>query len=100
MCVLDKRDIKNVQCWGFSRTWNGNHCHRRTIFGSTKNHSVKGYLKNHLFLTFLYSEEPSFATNNLLWNKGSADIKGSSWNHSDKKGYSMASWSTFIFKSV
>ncbi len=25
----------------------------RTIFGSTKNHSVKGSLKNHLFLTFL-----------------------------------------------
>ncbi len=28
-------------------------CHRRNIFGSTKNHSVKGSLKNHLFLTFI-----------------------------------------------
>ncbi len=28
-------------------------CHWRTIFGSTKNHSVKGSSKNHLFLTFL-----------------------------------------------
>ncbi len=29
---------------------------RRTIFGSTKHHSVKGSKKNHLFLTFLLSE--------------------------------------------
>ncbi len=42
-------------------------CHRRAIFGSTKNSSVKGSLNNHLFPTFLWSEEPSFTTNNLLW---------------------------------
>ncbi len=38
-------------------------CHRRTISGSTKNHSVTDSLKNRLFLTFLSSEEPSFTTN-------------------------------------
>ncbi len=32
--------------------------------------------------------------------KGSSDVKGSLWNHLDKKGFSMASWNTFIFYSV
>uniref|UniRef100_A0A672KZF3 5'-AMP-activated protein kinase subunit gamma-1 n=1 Tax=Sinocyclocheilus grahami TaxID=75366 RepID=A0A672KZF3_SINGR len=35
-------------------------CHRRTIFGSTKKHSVKGSLKNHLFLNFLFGFSLSF----------------------------------------
>ncbi len=61
-------------------------CNRRTIFGSTKNHSVKGSLNNHLCFTFLYFEEPSFTTKNLLWNrKVPSDVKGSLWNHLDKK---------------
>ncbi len=41
-------------------------CHRRTIFGSTKNHS---FIKEHLFLTFSWSKEPSFTTKNILWNR-------------------------------
>ncbi len=51
-------------------------CHRRKLFGSTKSHSVKGFLKNHLFLTFLYSEEPSFTTNLFV----KSNIKGSLWH--------------------
>ncbi len=60
-------------------------CHKITIFGSTKNHSVKGYLKNHLFLlfiiwrTFIHRKQP------FVKQKGSSDVKGSSWNHLDKK---------------
>ncbi len=48
---------------------------RRTIFGSTKNLSVKGSLKNHLFFTFL-----------IIWR---------TFFH--YKEASMASWSTFVF---
>ncbi len=32
--------------------------------------------------------------------KDSSDVKGSLYNHLGKKGSSMSSWSTFIFKSV
>ncbi len=54
----------------------------RTIFGSTKNHSVKGSLKNHLFIiwrTFFRHKEA------FVKQKGSSDIKGSLWKNLDKK---------------
>ncbi len=47
-----------------------------------------------IWKTFFHHKEP------LVKQKGSSDVKGSSWNHLHKKMYSMASWSTFIFKSV
>ncbi len=47
-----------------------------------------------IWRTFFRHKEP------FVIQKGSSDVKGSLWNHLDKKGYSMASWSTFIFKSV
>ncbi len=43
--------------------------------------------------TFFHHKEP------FVKQKGSSDVKGSLWNHLEKKGSSMASWSTFIFKS-
>ncbi len=43
-------------------------CYRRTIFDSTKNHSVKGSLKNRLFLTFIIWRT-LFTSKNLLWNR-------------------------------
>ncbi len=50
-----------------------------------RNHSVKDSLKNHLFLTFSESEEPSLATKKHLWKKGSSDVKGSLWNIQTKR---------------
>ncbi len=47
-----------------------------------------------IWRTFFHHKEP------LVKQKDSSDVKGSSWNHLDEKGSSMASWSTFIFKSV
>ncbi len=61
------------------------------------NHSVKDYLENHPFLTFLYSEEHSFATLKLLWNRKVLQMLNI---YCRREGSSMASWSTFIFKSV
>ncbi len=43
-------------------------CHRITIFGSTKKHSVKGSLKKHLFLTF-YIWRTFFHHKEPLWNR-------------------------------
>ncbi len=68
----------------------------RTIFGSTKNHSVKGSLKNIsslpfiIWRTFFNHKEP------LVKQKY---VKGSLWNYLDKNGSSEA-WSTFIFNKV
>ncbi len=56
-------------------------CHWRTIFGSTKNHPVKGSL-SYLFIiwrTFFHHKEA------FVKQKGSSDIKGSLWNHLDNK---------------
>ncbi len=63
------------------------------MFGSTENHSVKGSL-SYLFIIWrtFFRRKQAFVK-----QKGSSDIKGSLWNH---VGSSMASWSTFIFKSV
>ncbi len=47
-----------------------------------------------IWRTFFHHKEP------FVKQKDSSDVKGSSWNHIDKKMSSMASWSTFIFKSV
>ncbi len=44
--------------------------------------------------TFCHHKEP------FVKQKRSSDVKGSLWNHLDKKGSYVASWSTFIFKSV
>ncbi len=61
-------------------------CHNITIFGSANNHSDKGSLKNHLFLTFFivwrtffHHKEP------FVKLKGSSDVKGSLWKHLDQK---------------
>ncbi len=47
-----------------------------------------------IWRTFFLHKEP------FVKQKGSSDVKGSLWNHLDKKCSSMASWSTFIVKSV
>ncbi len=56
---------------------------------------------NHLFLSF-YNLKNLFRHKEYLGKqKGSSGVKGSLLNHLDKKeAYSMAQWSTFIFKSV
>ncbi len=46
-----------------------------------------------IWRTFFHHKEP------LVKQKGSSGVKGSLGSHLDKKGSSMASWSTFIFKS-
>ncbi len=47
-----------------------------------------------IWRTFFHHKEP------FVKQKGSSDVKCSLWNHLEKKGSSMASWNTFIFKSV
>ncbi len=58
---------------------------QKNHFGSTKNHLVKGSLKNYFCLTFYCTffrhKEP------LVKQKGSLDVKGSLWNLLDKKGF-------------
>ncbi len=54
-------------------------CYRRTIFGSTKTQSVKGSLKFFRWRTFFHHKEA------FVKQKGSSDVKGSLWNHLDKK---------------
>ncbi len=56
-------------------------------------HQVKKY-KSDRKVTAFAKKEPFVKQNS------SSDVKGSLWNHLDKKGSSMASWSTFIFKSL
>ncbi len=47
-----------------------------------------------IWRTFFHHKEP------FVKQKGASDVKSSLWNHLDKKVLLMASWSTFIFKSV
>ncbi len=69
-------------------------CHRRTIFGSTKNLLVPLSYLFIIWRTFSHHKEA------FVKQKGSSDVKDSLWYHLDKYGSSMASWSTFLFKSV
>ncbi len=60
-------------------------CYRKNIFGSTKNHSVKGSLKNISFLSFYNLKNLIHHKKTFLKQKGSSDVKGSLWNYLDKQ---------------
>ncbi len=69
-------------------------CHRRTIFGSTKNIQSKVLYRTISSLSFynlknLFSPQRTFCETERFLRLTFG-----------QKGYSMASWSTFIFKSV